>query len=867
VLEPALEDQISVLASALDAVDDAVIIKDDSLTIRYSNRAACRHVGLPAGGMVGLRASDLFAAEAARQMEADDRHVMDTARSVHASLPAQGLADETKPANPGAYRKTPILQDGRCVGVISVVPAAALPLGSAPSAMVLDRFFRQSILAIACLDRTLRFVWVNEAYARNGRRPREAFVGQDHFELYPHAENEALFRRVLETGEGFMERARPFIHPDQPDRPMTYWDIGLQPIRNDADEIDGLLLTLIDVTDHQVAQRQAGRAAERLSLAARTAAIGVWEYHLESQSLIWDESMFDLYGVDPNTFAGSIKDWSGAVHPDDLAQVQAEVDQAVRDNSVLDTTFRILRPWGEVRHMRAFAEIVPADQDAPRRMIGVNYDITDRVEPLERLEKISRNVPGVIYQFRLAPDGSTCIPYASEGIREMTGVAPEDVTDDATPVFAPLHPDDSPRVQASIDESARNLSLWSCEYRVNHPTRGEIWLSGRGMPERQPDGAILWHGFVTEVTDRRRQEERLHHLSEAIEQSPVSVVMTDTDGAIRYVNPKFCEITGYTVEEALGQNPRILKTGRTPPEEYARLWDTVLNGGTWTGEFLNRRKDGSQYWESAAISPIRDAHGHIRTLLAIKEDITPRKAMEEELRRSNAELENFAYVASHDLRQPLRMINSFTGLLEKTLADSLNDDTREMMDFVRDGARHMDSMLISLLEYSRVGRLGDPLADHDSRDLVDAALSHLIVDIEESGATVHVEGDWPTIRASRDEMLRLFDNLIGNALKYQQPDQAPVITLWAGPDTAGIWRFSVTDNGIGIDPGQTERVFGMFQRLHTRDAYDGTGIGLPLCRKIVEHHGGRIWIESEGTGRGTRVLFTLPMAAQSPEPT
>ncbi len=868
--EPGLQEHVSVLSAALESLDDAVVIKDANLVVRYANPAARRQVGNPPGSIVGLRAGDLFDPATAARMEADDRRVLETGRALHASQPATPNGMHAPACLPACYRKAPILQDGRCIGIISVVPAAALPVGSVPSAVILDRYFRQSILAIACLDRALRFIWVNETYARTGRRPREAFVGRGHFDLYPDAENEALFRRVLETGQPFQQAARPFHHPDQPERPVTYWDLGLQPIRDEADQIDGLILTLIDVTERQVALDQAARFSDRLSLATGIAGIGVWEYHPKDQTLIWDQNMFDLYGASPETFAGSLESWSDALHPDDRERALAEVTDAITGTGTgtgpFDTSFRIVRPCGAVRHMRAFAEIFAANAGAPRRVIGVNYDITDRTEPLERLEKISRNVPGMIYQYRLDSNGRSCFPYASEGIRHLYGVAPETVADDASPVFAILHPEDRQEVRDGMDESARSLRLWACDYRVNHPTRGELWLSGRSVPERQPDGSTVWHGFTSDVTARRRQEDRLRQLSEAVEQSPVSVMIADLDGAIQYANKKFCEITGYAAHEVLGRNPRFLKSGRTPPEEYARLWATVLAGGTWTGEFQNRRKDGSHYWESAVISPIRDARGDIRTLLAVKEDITHRKSMEDDLRRSNAELEQFAYVASHDLRQPLRMINSFTGLIEKTLADSLDDDTREMMDFVRDGARHMDNMLVSLLEYSRVGRVGEPMAEHDSRALAEAALSHLMIDVEEAGATVRFDGDWPTVMVSGSEFLRLFENLIGNALKYRAPGHAPEVTLWSGSDGESAWSFAVRDNGIGIEPVHTDRVFKMFQRLHTREAYDGTGIGLSICRKIVERHGGRIWIESAGADRGTAVQFTLPRAGKAHTP-
>jgi light-regulated signal transduction histidine kinase (bacteriophytochrome) len=198
-------------------------------------------------------------------------------------------------------------------------------------------------------------------------------------------------------------------------------------------------------------------------------------------------------------------------------------------------------------------------------------------------------------------------------------------------------------------------------------------------------------------------------------------------------------------------------------------------------------------------------------------------------------------------------------LLEGALADKLDGETRQMMHFAVDGSRRMDQMLISLLEYSRVGRKGEPMQALASRDAVDEALHFLAPVIQEAQATVRVSGDWPQVLASRDEFTRLWQNLIGNAVKYRAPDRAPQIDITVVPEAQG-WRFCVADNGIGIDPAQFDRLFKVFQRLHTRDAYGGNGIGLAVARKIVERHGGRIWVESGGSGKGCRFCFSLGAA-------
>ncbi|WP_199229359.1 sensor histidine kinase [Azospirillum sp. TSO22-1] len=227
-----------------------------------------------------------------------------------------------------------------------------------------------------------------------------------------------------------------------------------------------------------------------------------------------------------------------------------------------------------------------------------------------------------------------------------------------------------------------------------------------------------------------------------------------------------------------------------------------------------------------------------------------------ELQRSNAELEAFAYAASHDLRQPLRTINSYLALLEQDLADRLDDETREYMAFARTGAQRMDRLIVDLLEYSRVGRRSRPFAAHPAADIIDGAVGNLEAAIGEAQATVAVAGDLPAIWGDAGELTRLFQNLIGNAVKYRAADRAPLVRIDCRAKGAE-WHFTVQDNGIGIAPGDFERVFGIFQRLHGRDAYEGTGVGLAVCKKIVEHHGGRIWITSE-PGEGSVFHVALP---------
>lgn len=274
------------------------------------------------------------------------------------------------------------------------------------------------------------------------------------------------------------------------------------------------------------------------------------------------------------------------------------------------------------------------------------------------------------------------------------------------------------------------------------------------------------------------------------------------------------------------------------------------------------RTDGTVHYVHEQAEVLCNEEGQPVRMLGTVQDITERKQAEEELRRSNTDLEQFAYAASHDMRQPLRMISSYLQLLESDLAPVLTDETRQNLQFATEGAKRMDQMLMALLDYSRIGRKADTMTVIDSREVMDEALHYLEPAIEEVRADVRINGVWPHLFASRDEILRLFQNLIDNALKYRLAAQKPEIAVSAQM-VGGEWRLEVRDNGIGLLPGHEARLFKVFERLQSRSRYPGTGIGLALCRKIVEHHKGRIWVESPGPNQGCTFIVTLPVSLPS----
>ncbi|MCC7377497.1 MAG: PAS domain S-box protein [Verrucomicrobiales bacterium] len=339
------------------------------------------------------------------------------------------------------------------------------------------------------------------------------------------------------------------------------------------------------------------------------------------------------------------------------------------------------------------------------------------------------------------------------------------------------------------------------------------------------------------------------------------VAITDARGRITYANDRFCLISGYSREELLGQDHRILNSGLHPKEFMRQLWQTIVSGRVWCGEIRNRAKSGSSYWVHTTIVPFFDEGSAPHHYVAIRVDITQRVLAEAELKertlelaRSNEDLQQFAYAASHDLQEPLRAIAGCVQILQRRYREQLDARADELIQHAVEGAQRMRSLIEDLLTFSRVRSHGSGLAPVPLAKACQMAIDNLAVAIRESGASITVDS-LPDVNGDLTQMSQLFQNLLANAIKFRGAEP-PKIHVTASTDAAD-WTVRVSDNGIGIESEYFDRIFVIFQRLHTRTQYPGTGIGLAVCKRIVERHGGKIGLESR-IGEGSTFFFTLP---------
>ncbi len=391
----------------------------------------------------------------------------------------------------------------------------------------------------------------------------------------------------------------------------------------------------------------------------------------------------------------------------------------------------------------------------------------------------------------------------------------------------------------------------------------EIMLS----PLESAEG-ILVTAAIRDISVRRDAELHLAQMEGRyrglLEAAPDAMVVVNPAGEIVLLNVQAEKQFGYRRDELVGQQVKNII-----PEGFAerlvadalRSAEDALAQQIGTGiELTGRHKNGGDFPIEIMLSPLESAEGVLVT--AAIRDISTRKTAElhllrkvEELNRSNEELGQFAYIASHDLQEPLRMVASYTQLLSRRYKGKLDADADEFIAFAVDGASRMQRLIQDLLAYSRVGTKGKGLFATSSEDALQRALINLRGAIEESGALV-TRGPLPPVLADETQLIQLFQNLVGNAIKYQKPGGVPQVHISAARSGENKWMFAVKDNGLGIDSQYFEKIFGMFQRLHKREEFAGTGIGLAICKKIVERHGGGITLESQ-PGKGSTFLFAL----------
>ena len=575
---------------------------------------------------------------------------------------------------------------------------------------------------------------------------------------------------------------------------------------------------------------------ELLQLTGEMAKVGGWEFDATTFQGTWTDEVARIHDLDPSQ-PTNVELGLSFYLPESKKIIEEAINEAVEHGKSYDLELEMVSAKGDHKWVRTIARPI-LESGKVTRVRGIFQDITERKtieaslkENEERFRTLYENA--TIGLYRTTPDGQ--ILLCNPALLHMLGYESlEELS------------------QRNLEAEGYEPGYERSEFRQKIESQGEVrgfesaWTKQDGSTVyvresakaiRGADGKMLYYeGTVEDITEHKRAEQKIEDLARFPLENPNPVMRVTNDGQLIYANPP----------SRCLQEMWKCEIGNFLPDD----WRKLISESVTSGSGQERDIQCNEVVYSIIVVPLTGAS----YVNLYGRDITKRTQTEGELKRSNTELEQFAYVASHDLQEPLRAIAGMVQLLQKHYQGKLGERADEYIQHTVEATERMQKLINDLLAYSRVDRFGNQFEQTNIEKVLDTALANLQVAIWESSAII-THDPLPTLTADGSHLAQVFQNLIGNSIKFRR-EQPPRIHIGAHEEE-NIWRFEVRDNGIGIEPQYYQRIFGVFQRLHTRHDYPGTGIGLSLCKKIVERHGGNIWVESE-VGQGTSFYFTLP---------
>lgn len=783
---------------------------------------------------------------------------------------------------------------------------------------VVEDVFGESEIGVFVLDSSFDVAWSNEAAEEYFGLDGETVVGRTMAGLV----DERLSRRLADPAR-FVEQVTDAHEADDPvqefevhleatdESPERYLHHRSQRIES-GEYAGGRLELYYDVTERKRQERELRKNKERLEVATSAGSVGIWTWEFETDIVTADAYLTETYGMDPETAAAGapIDEFFGAVHPADRDSVWRELDRAVEETDEFEAEYRVRDADGETLWVVSRAEVEYDETGEQLRMNGALTDVTEQKQRQNELRDTRERLEAAMtvgsvgtWDWNVDDDEVT----ADAALADLFDID-RTVAQSGTGLeqfLQSIHEADRERVEAAIERTVETGEPFEEEYRV-HAAHDDIrWVLARGELGEGDETPQRFSGALTDITERKRVEEELkesqRYLRELYEitSNTGTAFETTVDDLLRMGCERLGLKYGFLIDidgdefevSAMHGTHETFHEGLSASVDQTFCKHVVGSGECFSFHdvalagyeddpaadsglhcYIGAEVDiGNESYGTfcfADTEPQGEAFSEAEEtfveLMAewVSYGLERRRAEEalertaERLRQSNDRLERFAYIASHDLREPLRMVSSYVQLLEQRYVDELDDDAREFIEFAADGADRMQAMIDGLLRYSRVDTQGDPFESTEMDDVLDRALSNLQVAVAERDATVTVD-DLPAVTVDETQLMTLFQNLLSNALQYSETSPTVHVGVEERPND---WLFSVRDDGIGIDPDRSEDVFEVFKRLHTNDEYPGTGIGLALCRKIVERHGGTIWIESE-PGEGSTFYFTIPEGA------
>ncbi len=686
----------------------------------------------------------------------------------------------------------------------------------------------------------------------------------------------ALFGK--ETMEPYFEIARQVMASGKPQTFETYFAV------NDRYYLTSVFMVgsnhyanmSVDITERKHAEEKLVESEKRYRLISENSADVIWTLDLTTGRFTYvSPSVFNLRGMTPEEVME--EPMQASITPESNQDIEENLPQRIArylagDISAKTRTSQVdqVRKDGSIVPTEVVTNLITNSEGKVVEVLGVSRDITERKLAEASIRESEANLSALIEN----TDGSIWAVDKQYGLivgnREFHRNVSAVLGRHLEMGESLLQPEFPTQVNAEWREFY-DRALRGERFTNETQTRfrdAPHYMEYRFSPIRDNTGEIRGATiFGRDITEQKVSEELLREnetrLRQALTAAKAGIWEWNLQTNQNFWSEELWKVYGLEPFSAEPCYDTWLATIHPEDRERAAqsVQDAARDEAELNVEWRVVEKDGTQRWLMSRGQPLRNPDGQATRFIGTVLDITERKQAEkqllktlEELERSNTELEQFAYVASHDLQEPLRAVAGMVQLLQKRYQGNLDERADEYINLAMDGATRMQTLITDLLEYSRVDRRGNPIQPTDANNALKAALGNLREAIHEGGVTVTNE-TLPTVDADATQLTQVFQNLIGNAIKFHS-ERPPQIHV-AVKDLGNAWQFSVRDNGIGIEPQYFERIFLVFQRLHTRREYPGTGIGLSICKKIIERHAGRLWIESQ-PGQGTTFYFTIP---------
>ncbi len=578
----------------------------------------------------------------------------------------------------------------------------------------------------------------------------------------------------------------------------------------------------------------------RFELATDSAGIGVWDFDIITGNLVWDSWMYRLYQVEKDEFEGAYSAWKSRLHPEDIERSEAELWAAIESDKNFDTTFRIVWKNGEVRHIKAHACVERDQENRLVHMIGINYDITARKQvddALKEAAQYTKTILDNVLDGIITIDELGSVSSFNHGAEIIFGFFAEEVIGRNIKMLMPepYHSQHDGYLHNYVTTGLKKIIGIGREV-VGQRKNGETFPMDLAVSEITHAEKRMFIGLIRDITERKLAEDELRKLSRAIEQSPVSVLITDAVGNIEYVNAKFSEVTGYSAQEVMGRNPRIVQSGLTPIDVYRSMWETILGGKYWRGKLQNRKKSGELFWEEIHISAIRDSESKATNFVAVTEDITERIKVE----RMKSE---FVSIVSHELRTPLTSIRGSLGLLAGGVGGELPAQAQALVEIAHKNSERLILLVNDILDMEKIesGKMDFQLSPIKLMPLLKQAVDGNRAYAEQYRVSYELESEVPEamVNVDANRLIQVLANLLSNAAKFSHVGGK--VTVAATSDGERI-RVAVNDHGSGISDEFRDRIFQKFAQADSSDTRKkgGTGLGLSITKAMVEQMGGSI---------------------------